>query len=458
MNDTVQFPDGFRWGSATAAYQIEGAVAEDGRSPSIWDVFSHTPGATMHGDHGDIACDHYHRMDTDLDLVADLGLQVYRASVSWSRIKPDPDGGTNPAGLDFYDRLVDGLLARGVDPMLTLYHWDLPQWWQDKGGWANRDVVDRFGDLTEAVVGRLGDRVKQWITVNEPFCVTYIGHLEGRHAPGVRDEATALTTVHHVLLAHGVAMQRIRELAPDARAGITLNLSDVHAATDHEDDVAAAERVDLVENRMFLSPVLRGEYPVDAYSFYAGVSDFGFVRAGDLDTISTPMDFLGINFYEQHHVVAGEPEMGAGKNDRVRGARKLVPPPPVTAGGVAIRPEALRNVLVRVHRDWTELPLWITENGLALFDYVTPDGQVHDPERIAYFDGYLRAAADAIADGVPLAGYVAWSLMDNFEWAEGYGWRFGFVYNDFGSQTRIPKDSARWLSEVIRTNGLPAGP
>jgi len=455
LTGSVTFPPHFRWGSSTAAYQIEGAVEEDGRTPSIWDTFAHSPGRTRHGDHGDIACDHYHRLDGDLDLMAQLRLQVYRSSVSWTRIKPSPDGQTNPAGLDYYDRVVDGLLARGIEPMMTLYHWDLPQWLQDKGGWANRDVADHFADLTEAVVTRLGDRVPRWITINEPFCVTYISHLEGRHAPGIQDEALAVSTVHHVLLAHGRALQRIREVAPTAEVGITLNLSDVHPGSDRAEDIDAARRVDLVENRMFLSPVLRGEYPDDAREFYAGITDFGFVEDGDLDLISTPADFLGVNFYEQHHVVAGH-DMGQGKNDRVRGVRKLSPQDPITAGGVAIRPQALRAVLNRLHNEWTPLPLWVTESGLALHDYVTPDGLVHDPERIAYFDGYFRAAAEAIADGVPLVGYIVWSLMDNFEWAEGYGWRFGFIYNDYATQTRTPKDSAQWLRQVIANNGLPA--
>lgn len=455
--DTRTFPPGFRWGSATAAYQIEGAASEDGRTPSIWDTFAHTPGNTKHGDHGDIACDHYHRLETDLDLMASLGLQVYRSSISWSRIKPAPGGATNAAGLDFYDRVIDGLLARGIDPMVTLYHWDLPQWLQDKGGWGNRDTAAHFADFTEAILDRLGDRVPTWITVNEPFCVTYIGHLEGRHAPGLQDEALAVSTVHHVLLAHGQAMQRIRSLAPAAKAGITLNLSDVHAGTDRPEDAAAAAKVDLVENRMFLNPVLRGEYPADALDFYAGVTDFSFVQPGDLETISTPADFLGINFYEQHHVVAAEGP-GDGKNDRVRGARKLAPQPPLSAGGVPIRPEALRNVLVRVHQEWTPLPLWVTESGLALHDYSTPDGQVHDPERIAYLNDHFRAAADAIDADVPLAGYIVWSLMDNFEWAEGYGWRFGMVHNDYPTQTRHPKDSANWFTKVIAGNAVPPLP
>lgn len=452
-SDAITFPDGFHWGSSTAAYQVEGAVNEDGRSPSIWDTFAHTPGMTKHGDHGDIACDHYHRLDADLDLVKEIGFGVYRFSISWSRVKPTPDGGTNTRGLDHYERVVDGLLARGISPMLTLYHWDLPQWVQDTGGWGSREVVDHFGEFVQAVVERIGDRVPRFVTINEPYCVSYIGHYEGRHAPGLRDEALAVRTAHHVLLAHATAVERVRSLAPGADVGITLNLSDVLPGSADPADLAAAARVDLVENRMFLSPLLRGEYPPDATEFYSGVTDFGFVADGDLAAISARTDFLGVNYYEQHRVAAGDP---GGKNDNVRGARKLSVAPPVTAGGVGIRPDGLRSVLTRVHREWTRQPLWITESGLALHDYLTPDGQVHDPERIDYLTGHFAAAAAAIADGVPLQGYIVWSLMDNFEWAEGYGWRFGLIYNDYATQTRRLKDSARWMKEVMRINALPA--
>lgn len=449
----VRFPDGFVWGAATAAYQIEGAVAEDGRTPSIWDTFAHTPGRTRHGDHADIACDHYHRLESDLDLIASLGLGAYRWSVSWSRIKPTPDGAVNAAGLDFYERAADGLLERGIEPVATLYHWDLPQWLQDKGGWAARDTAEHFGDFAEAVLGRLGDRVPRWVTVNEPYCSSFIGHLEGRHAPGLTDEATAVATAHHLLLGHARALARIRAAAPRAKAGITLNLSDPLPATGSSADAVAAARVDLVENRMFLAPLLRGAYPDDAEEFYAGVTDFGFVLDGDLAAISAPMEFLGVNFYEQHRVV-DDPDHTWAIGNVVRGARKLTPTPPVTAGDVAIRPEALYRVLTRVHREWTELPIWITENGLALHDYTTPDGRCHDPERIDYFDGHFRAAHRAIADGVPLEAYLAWALMDNFEWAEGYSKRFGLVHVDYASQTRTPKDSAHWFRSVISRNGL----
>ncbi len=448
------FPDGFTWGAATAAYQIEGAVAEDGRTPSIWDTFTHTPGHTHRGDTGDIACDAYHRLETDLDLIASLGLQAYRWSVSWNRIMPAAGGPPNPAGLDFYDRLTDGLLERGIQPVVTLYHWDLPQWIQDDGGWANRDVVGHFSDFAEAVLDRIGDRVPRWVTINEPYCIAFHGHLSGKHAPGVTDEATAVRAAHHVLLAHGGALERIRRIAPQAKAGIALNLSDVHPASDASPDIDAATRVDLVENRVFLAPLLRNRYPNDAEQFWANATDFTFVNDGDLDAISRPMDFLGVNFYEQHHVAAdaaAEPS----PPDIVRGTRKLPPEPPVSAVGVGVRPDGLYNVLIRLHRDWTDLPMWITENGIALHDYVSPDGRCHDPERIEYLTHHLRAAARAIHDGVPLEAYLAWSLMANVEWSEGYRVRYGLTYVDFATQTRLPKTSAHWFRRVIASNVVP---
>ncbi len=449
----VPFPKGFIWGASTSAYQVEGATTEDGRGPSIWDTFARTPGATFHGETAEIACDHYHRLDCDLDLMAQLGLKAYRFSVAWPRVQPD--GRTvNPIGLDFYDRLVDGLLARGITPVATLYHWDLPQALQDEGGWTNRATSDRFGDYASVVVRRLGDRVTRWITLNEPWVSAFVGHLEGRHAPGVKDEASALQAAHHLLLAHARGMERIRSAAPSAKAGITLNLSDVLPATDSDPDIAAAARVDLFENRIFLSPLFRGGYPEDAYEFWAGVTDFDFVREGDWKAISQPMDFLGVNFYEQHRVVA-DPDHGRGPSNIVRGARKLPTTPPTTAGNVAIRPDALYSVLTRVHREWTQLPLWITENGIALHDYVGPDGRCHDPERIEYFAAHFRAAARAIRESVPLEAYFVWSLMDNFEWAEGYRLRFGLIHVDYPTQTRLLKSSAHWFSRVMAGNAVP---
>jgi beta-glucosidase len=452
---TAAFPKGFVWGASTSAYQIEGAVREDGRGPSIWDTFAKVPGAVYHGDTADVACDHYHRLDADLDLIAHLGLQAYRFSIAWPRVQPAGDA-INEAGLDFYDRLVDGLLARGIAPIATLYHWDLPQALQDRGGWTNRSVADCFTEYASAAVRRLGDRVDRWVTINEPWVAAFVGHLEGRHAPGTKDEATAVKVAHHLLLAHARGMEVIRALTPRAKAGITLNLSDVLPASDADADAVAAEHVDLFENRLFLAPLFRGSYPDDAHEFWSGVTDFGFVRDGDLAAIGRSMDFLGVNFYEQHRVVA-DPQHVSGPENLVRGSRKLPPEPPITAGDVAIRPDALRSVLTRLHRDWTgQLPLWITENGIALHDYVGPDGRCHDPERVDYYDGHFRAAARAIDEGVPLAGYIVWSLMDNFEWAAGYGLRFGLVHVDYATQSRLPKSSAEWFGQVIASNALPS--
>ena len=419
---------------------------EGGRGPSIWDTFAHTPGAVLRGDTGDIACDHYHRWESDLDLLTDLGITSYRFSVAWSRVLPAGSGPVNQDGLDFYDRLVDGLAERGIAPMVTLYHWDLPQSLQDTGGWADRDTADRFADYARVVHGRLGDRVSHWLTLNEPYCSAFVGHLEGRHAPGIRDEATAVSTVHHLLLAHGQAVQALRADGVTGQVGITCNLTSPHPATSDPADVAAARRLDLVENRLFLDPLFRGAYPADAADHYRGVTDFAFVHDGDLDTITTPLDFFGINYYERHFV-RSDPA------DRDRGWQR-VPDPQPTATGIGVHPEGLREILERVHRDYTPLPLIVTETGLALHDYTDPNGTIVDDERIAFFDQHLRATHDAIAAGVPVAGFFPWSLLDNFEWAWGYAYRYGMYYVDYGTQERRPKNSALWYAGVTRANGL----
>ncbi|GGM44925.1 GH1 family beta-glucosidase [Dactylosporangium sucinum] len=442
----MRFPDGFLWGAATAAYQIEGAVAEDGRGPSIWDTFSHTPGAVLRGDTGDIACDHYHRWREDLDLLRELGVGAYRCSVAWPRVVPAGAGRVNAPGLDFYDRLVDGLLERGITPMLTLYHWDLPQALQDAGGWANRDTAEHFADYAAVVHGRLGDRVPYWLTLNEPYCAAVVGHLEGRHAPGLRDELTAVTAVHHLLLAHGKAVAALRAAGVTGQVGITCNLTSVHPASDAEEDVAAARRLDLHENRMYLDPLFRGAYPDDAAAHYAPVTDFGFVRDGDLEQIAAPLDYFGINYYERHHVRA-DPA------DPARGWQR-VPPEHPTVTGIGIHPEGLSEILERVAKEYTPLPLVVTETGLALHDYAGPDGEIADDERVAFFEGHLRAAHEALTRGVPLFGFFPWSFMDNFEWASGYGVRYGIYYVDYPTQRRLPKRSARWYADVIRDNGL----
>ncbi len=440
----MTFPTGFLFGAATASFQIEGATREDGRGESIWDRFCRTPGKVLHGDTGDIACDHYHRLEGDLDLVRDLGLDAYRFSIAWPRVMPD--GRTpNPAGLDFYDRLVDGLLARGIVPLATLYHWDLPQALEDAGGWPARDTAFAFAAYADIVARRLADRVIHWVTINEPWCAAFVGYLEGRHAPGICDLSASLTAAHHLLLGHGLAVPALR--AAGARSvGATVNLSDVHPASDRPEDLAATSRVDGHENRWFLEPLRNARYPEDMLAWYGRRADLAPLRTADLATIALPTDFLGVNFYERH-VVAHDP------TDPLHEARKLPVPAPVTAGGCAIRPDAFRDVLLRVHREYGAPVMYVTENGAGFFDYVGPEGEVNDLERVDYLRGYLGAVEQAIDAGTDIRGYFAWSLMDNFEWALGYSLRFGLVFVDFGTQRRIPKASARFYRSVAQSRG-----
>lgn len=443
----VQFPNGFLWGASTSAYQVEGAAHEDGRGPSIWDVFSRTPGKITHGDTGDIACDQYHRLDDDLDLLAQLGIRAYRFSVAWPRIQADGRGTANQLGLDFYQRMVDGLLARNITPMLTLYHWDLPQALQETGGWTNRETADRFSDYVDIIYRALGDRVPFWTTLNEPWCSAFVGHLEGRHAPGIQDEVAALAASHHLLLAHGRAVQTLRAAGARDSVGITLNLAwNVPASADPR-DIAAAQRVDGNQNRLFLDPLFRGSYPQDMLEHYRPISDFGFVRDGDLDIIASPIDFLGVNYYERH-VIQDDPQ------NTELGAMTLPLEGPVTAGGIGIDPDGLRELLVRVHREYTTIPLYVTESGAAFDDYLNPEGNVTDEERVAYLDQHFHAVHEAIQRGADVRGYFVWSFLDNFEWANGYSKRFGLVYVEYASQRRVPKQSAYWFRDVITRNGL----
>ncbi|MGE5136448.1 MAG: GH1 family beta-glucosidase [Gemmatimonadota bacterium] len=443
MTAFPSFPPGFLFGTATAAYQIEGAVAEDGRGPSIWDTFSHTPGAVYRGDNGDIACDHYHRWEADLDLLAGLGCRSYRFSIAWPRVLPAGQGPVNQRGLDFYRRLLDGLHNRGIEPMVTLYHWDLPQALQDQGGWPARDTAARFADYAAAVARELGDRVPLWITLNEPWVSAFAGHLQGRHAPGLADLGTALRAAHHLLLGHGLAVQALRAGPGGGRVGITLNLSDVTPASDDPADVAAAARMDGQANRWFLDPVLRGSYPADLLEWYAERADLAALDAGDLAVAAQPLDFLGVNFY-QHQRIAADTGPAA-----LYGARRVPHTGPVTHLGWAVEPAALGRLLRRVTRDYGPLPLYLTENGACYYDYPDPQGRVNDTERVDYLAGYFAEAAAAIADGVDLRGYYVWSLLDNFEWALGYLPRFGLVYVDYRTQERIPKASARWYADLI---------
>jgi beta-glucosidase len=433
------FPPDFTWGAATASYQIEGAVNEDGRGESIWDRFCATPGKVRNGESGAIACDHYHRYAEDVALMRDLGLNAYRFSIAWPRILPQGRGQVNSPGLEFYDRLVDEILAAGIQPVATLYHWDLPQALEDQGGWTNRDTVDAFVDYTDAVTRRLGDRVRTWITHNEPWVVAWAGYGTGRHAPGRTDgEAGALLVAHHLLLSHGKALEVIRAAAPDAQAGITLNLGHVYPASSQPDDEAAARRADGAANRWFLDPIFRGEYPEDMREVFR--DNLPPIQDGDLQTIASPIDFLGVNNYSRSVVRAG-PD---GKPTQVRPEDSQY-----TDMGWEVYPEGLYDLLMRLHRDYAPPRIYITENGAAFADVRTHDGMVRDPERQRFIESYVDAVRRAILDGAPVAGYFVWSLLDNFEWALGYWKRFGLIYVDYPTLERIPKESYNWYRSFI---------
>ncbi|MBQ1104946.1 GH1 family beta-glucosidase [Streptomyces sp. 404i] len=441
MSDLNALPADFTWGVATAAYQIEGAVAEDGRSPSIWDTFSHTPGTIDGGDTGDVACDHYHRVPEDIGLIKQLGADAYRFSVAWPRVVPGGDGPVNKAGLDFYDRLVDGLLEAGVTPFATLYHWDLPQALQDRGGWTVRETSEYFAAYASHVVERLGDRIKDWATLNEPLCSAWIGHLEGRMAPGLTDLTAAVRASYHLHLGHGLAVRAIRAASSDARVGIVNNLSPIEPASTGEADLAAARRADGHINRWWLDPILGHGYPQDM------VEEYGVelpVRPGDLETIAAPLDWLGINYYFRQ-IVTADPDGTAphAKQVSVPGAR-------LTHMDWEVHAEGLEQLLLRLTGEYGVQRIYVTENGSAYEDVVAADGSVHDPERVRYLEEHLAACARAVDKGAPLAGYFAWSLMDNFEWAYGYDKRFGLVHVDYATQRRTVKSSGRRYAELVR--------
>jgi beta-glucosidase len=456
VSEEHTFPAGFVWGAATAAFQIEGSTTVDGRSESIWDAFCRRPGAVVAGDTGEPGADHYRQFERDVALMAELGLGAYRFSIAWPRVRPD-GAEPNPAGLDFYERLVDCLLANGISPWATFYHWDLPQALEERGGWASRDTAFRFADYVRTVLDRLGDRVPVWTTLNEPWCAAFLGYASGIHAPGRTEPAAAIAAVHHLLLAHGLGLAAIRDLAPRADAGITLNLFPVDPADpESESDVDAARRVDGLQNRIFLDPVLCGEYPADVLADLAPYGLAEAIRDGDLAVISAPIDLLGVNYYRAH-TVAGSDTPAAGPSEWI-GAESvefISSGLPRTDSGWEVQPPGLVDVLVRLHEDYPRVPLHITENGAAYRDIVDPDGQIRDHQRIAFLDAHLRAAHTAIDHGVDLRGYFYWSLLDNFEWAEGYAKRFGIIHVDFASQRRTPKQSAHWYAHVIAHNSLP---
>jgi beta-glucosidase len=442
-NRSTTFPPGFVWGVATSSYQIEGATEADGRGVSIWDTFAATPGKIADGSSGAVACDHYHRWEDDLDLMQGLGVQAYRFSVAWPRVIPAGRGAVHPLGLDFYDRLVDGLLARGIEPHVTLYHWDLPQPLQDVGGWANRGIVDAFVAYADAVTGRLGDRVRSYATLNEPWCSAFLGYDVGEHAPGLRDRKLGLQASHHLLLAHGSALPVMRRNAPQARHGIVLNLYPAHPASDSPEDAAAAHRFDGFFNRWYLDPLLRGAYPDDMWRGYGAMAPA--VEPGDLETIARPLDFLGVNYYSRA-VLASDP------SDAETGMRTVEVEAERTAMGWEVYPEGLTELLVRLTRDYPVPPLYVTENGAAYPDELV-DGRVDDVDRVRFLERHVEALRAALAQGVDVRGYFAWSLLDNFEWSHGYGKRFGLVHVDFDTLVRTPKRSAHWYADTIARHG-----
>jgi beta-glucosidase len=455
-------PADFVWGAATAAYQIEGAVDEDGRGKSIWDTFSHTPGRTQDGDTGDVATGHYHRWRDDVAIMQALGLNAYRFSIAWPRVQPGGSGPLEPRGVAFYDRLVDALLAAGVAPVPTLYHWDLPQELEDAGGWPARDTAARFVDYAAAIGTALGDRVRDWITLNEPWCAAFLGYASGVHAPGRTSPAHALIAAHHLNLAHGGAVGAIRASAPGARVSPTLNLHLVRPAGPGDDD--AVRQVDAVGNRVFLDPMLGAGYPSDLMTDTAGITDWSFVRDGDETVIAASdaggIDVLGVNYYTptlvrhwdgvsarliedghgraEHSPFVGCTDIEFLQQDGLR-----------TEMGWVVDPSGLTELLLRLHRDHPSLPVVITENGAAFGDRMTPDGRVHDQARIDYLRDHVNAVASAAAAGADVRGYFVWSLLDNFEWAYGYSKRFGIIHVDYASQARTWKDSAYWYRNLI---------
>ncbi len=447
--DPAAFPADFLWGAATAAFQIEGATGEDGRGRSIWDTFCDTPGRVRNGDTGEIAADHYHRWREDVALMAELGLRSYRFSVAWPRVQPGGSGPANQRGLDFYRRLVDELLGQGIEPWVTLYHWDLPDELEQAGGWPVRETAERFAEYADLTAAALGDRVRFWTTMNEPWCSAFLGYSGGEHAPGRHEPAASVAAAHHLLLGHGLAVEALRGRGAD-QVGITLNLYPITPADAHPAVLDAARRVDGLHNRLFLDPVLRGSYPDDVREDLAAVTGFDFERPGDAATIAAPLDLLGVNYYTRLRV----------STSALPGAAVVTTLPPEgdsTAMGWGVDADGLAETLRRVTREYGDIPLYVTENGAAYDDEPTDDGDVHDEDRTAYLAGHIEGCAGAIAEGVPLRGYFVWSLLDNFEWAHGYGKRFGIVHVDYATQERRVKASGRWYADFIRAHATQSG-
>ena len=441
------FPEDFEWGAATASYQIEGAYNEDGRGESIWDRFTHQKGNIANNDTGDIACDHYHRYREDVELMKKIGLDTYRFSTAWPRILPAGRGKVNQKGIDFYKRLTTEILEAGIKPAATLYHWDLPQQLQDKGGWENRDTAKYFNEYAQIMYRELGDLVSRWITHNEPFVVSMVGNLWGEHAPGNQDHQKALQVAHNLLLSHGMAVKSFKESGIEGEIGITLNLNHVYPKSESRKDQIAKDYCDAFNNRWFLDPLFKGSYPEKLMTLYQKEFDNPFeLEAGDLEIISRDIDFLGINYYSRAVVEYDQSQLLNFKTIKPEGAD-------YTAMNWEVYPQGLTELLKRIDAEYTKKDLFITENGAAYNDQIAEDGNVHDKKRVDYLEKHFRAAHRAIEDGVNLVGYYVWSLMDNFEWAYGYNKRFGIIYIDYDNgQNRILKDSAEMYSRVIENN------
>jgi beta-glucosidase len=439
-----KFPSGFVWGAAAAAYQIEGAWNEDGKGESIWDRFCHTPGKIDNGDTGDVACDHYHLWRDDIRLMKEIGLKAYRFSISWPRLFPGGRGEINQSGIDFYSQLVDELLEKEIEPYVTLYHWDLPQALQDQGGWPARITAEAYVEYADLVSRKLGDRVKHWMTLNEPFVSAWVGYMEGRHAPGHKNVDEMLAAAHHLLLAHGWAVPVIRANVPGAQVGIVLNLSGAAPASKSYVDRASAWREDGILNRWYLDPLAGRGYPLDIVEHYGRPMDF--IQAKDMESIAVPTDFFGANYYTR--MVVRNKEIPEDKNE----PRAVFLNPNPTEMGWEVYPEGMYEILGRIHFDYNFPKVYITENGAAYPDVIDEQGQIDDQLRIAYIREHLKSVSKAIAAGVPVRGYFAWSFMDNFEWSYGYSKRFGLIYNDYETQRRILKRSAQWYRSVIQSN------
>lgn len=442
----TRFPHDFSWGTATASYQVEGACKEDGKGESIWDRFSHTPGRTVDGDTGDVACDQYHRYKEDVALMKELGLRGYRFSISWPRIFPEGKGKVNQAGLDYYNRLVDELLANGIRPFPTLYHWDLPQALQDAGGWTNREIIGHFTAYAETCINALGDRVKNWMIFNEPWVFTFLGYISGIHAPGITGREAGMRSAHIVNLAQTSALRAMRAAGTADAIGAAFSMSASYPCTESAEDRAAADRHHAFNNDWFLRPVMTGEYPrayVDQDAALASMD----IRAGEVESLKEPLDFIGINLYTRT-IVANNPE------EKYLNIRQVPGPGPRTKFGWEVWPPALYTAIMRVHRDYGK-PIYVTENGCSYDDKPTPDVRVHDAGRIGFHRGYIGQVGRAIDEGADVRGYYAWTLLDNFEWTFGFSQRFGLIYCDFeNGQKRIVKDSGYWYRDLIKSGEI----